>query len=266
MSFTNQLDDAINTNNSLVCVGLDPVLNKLPEEFKNQEKPFFEFNKSIIDATHDLVCAYKPNSAFYEALGADGVAQLKQTCGHIKKNYPEIPIILDAKRGDIGSTNDGYVEFAYDYLKADAITLHPYIGAKSLEPFLARTDKGCIILCRTTSEGSEEFQSLEAGGKEFYKAVAAAVSGEWNKNGNCLLVVGATYPEVLKEVREIAGEQMTFLVPGIGAQAGDVETALKAGLNNQGKGLVINSSRAIIYSENPRQETENLRNKINSYR
>lgn len=266
MSFLDQLNSLSGKNNSLVCVGLDPVLEKLPEEFRRSEKPFFEFNKSIIDSTHDLVCAYKPNSAFYEALGAEGIQQLKSTCDYIKQNYPEIPIILDAKRGDIGSTNDGYVKFAFDYLATDAITLHPYMGEKSLEPFLARTDKGCIILCQTSNEGADEFQSLEAGGEKLYRTVAKAVAEKWNKNGNCLLVVGATYPEELKEVRNIVGDQMPLLIPGIGTQGGDVEATLKSGLNSNGKGLIINSSRAIIYSENPRQAAKELKNRINKYR
>lgn len=266
MRFLEKLDETVTKNNSLVCVGLDPVLDKLPEEFKTKEKPFLEFNKSIIDTTHDLVCAYKPNSAFYEALGADGIQQLKETCDYIKQNYPEIPIILDAKRGDIGSTNNGYVDFAFEYLKADAITLHPYMGQKSLAPFLARSDKGCIILCQTSNDGADEFQSLETSGEKLYKTIAKSVAEKWNSNGNCLLVASATYPEKLKEIREITGDEMVFLVPGIGTQGGNVETTLKAGLNNKGRGLVINSSRAIIYAENPRQETENLQNQINTCR
>lgn len=266
MNFIELLNRAIDKNNSLVCVGLDPVLEKLPEEFKAKEKSFFEFNKSVIDATQDLVCAYKPNSAFYEALGAEGIQQLKDTCDYIKRNYPEIPIILDAKRGDIGSTNDGYVEFAFSYLQADAITLHPYMGQKSLQPFLDKADKGCVILCQTSNEGADEFQSLEAGGENLYKAVAEAVAKNWNKNGNCLLVTGATYPEELKEIREITGDEMIFLVPGIGAQGGDLEATLNTGLNSSGKGLIINSSRAIIYAESPRLEAENLQKQINRYR
>jgi orotidine-5'-phosphate decarboxylase len=266
MSFNNQLNEAIDKNNSLVCVGLDPVLEKLPEEFRAKEKPFFEFNKSIIDATHDLVCAFKPNSAFYEALGAEGIGQLKETCDYIKQNYPGVPIILDAKRGDIGSTNNGYVQFAFDYLGCDAITLHPYMGQDSLQPFLDRSDKGCIVLCQTSNEGAGEFQSLETSGEKLYQTVAKAVAKKWNKNGNCLLVVGATYPQELSEVRQIVGGELVLLVPGIGAQDGSVEATLKAGLNDKGRGLIINSSRAIIYAENPRKETGNLQNQINQYR
>lgn len=266
MNFIDLLSNAVDKNNSLVCVGLDPVLEKLPEEFKDKEKPFLEFNKTIIDATHDLVCAYKPNSAFYEALGAEGIQQLRDTCDYIKQNYPAIPIILDAKRGDIGGTNEGYVKSAFEYLGCDAITLHPYMGRVSLEPFLNHKDKGCIILCQTSHEGAEEFQSLVSGEDELYKIIAKSVSEEWNVNGNCLLVTGATYPKKIKEVREITGAEMIFLVPGIGAQGGDIEATLKAGLNSNGKGLIINSSRAIIYAENPRKETEKLKSQINQYR
>ncbi len=266
MRFIDKLNAAIDNNNSLVCVGLDPVLEKLPDKFKSAEKPFLKFNKFIVDSTHDLVCAYKPNSAFYEALGADGIIQLKETCDYIKENYSEIPVILDAKRGDIGSTNNGYIAFAFDYLGSDAITLQPYMGQESLQPFLDRSDKGCIILCQTSNEGAGEFQSLEAGGKKLYEIVAKAVSEKWNKNRNCLLVIGATYPEALKSIRQIVGDEMTFLVPGIGAQDGDLEATLKAGLSSDGKGLIINSSRGIIYSENPRQSATDLKNQIHSYR
>jgi orotidine-5'-phosphate decarboxylase len=266
MNFLQKLDAAASKNDSLLCVGLDPDLDKIPEEFKTKEKPLFEFCKYIIHETHDSVCAYKPNSAFFEAFGADGIKQLKDTCDYIKKNFPNIPIILDAKRGDIGNTNLGYTKFAFDYLGCDAITLSPYMGEKSLEPFLDRTDKGCIILCQTSNDGAAEFQSLQANGEELYKAVARAVAEKWNKNGNCLLVTGATYPEELKDIRQITGEDMVFLVPGIGAQGGDLEAILKAGLNGEGKGLVINSSRGIIYSDSPSKAAKELKNQINQSR
>lgn len=266
MNFLEKLDAAADKNNSLVCVGLDPVLDKMPEEFSGSDKPLFEFNKSIIDATYELVCAYKPNSAFYEALGADGLEQLKDTCDYIKNNYTEIPIILDAKRGDIGSTNEGYAHSAFDYLGCDAITLHPYMGQKSLQPFLDRADKGCVILCQTSNEGADEFQGSTLDNEPLFKRVAKAVSEKWNKNGNCLLVVGATYPKELEEIRAITGDEMVFLVPGVGAQGGDLESMLNSGLNSKGKGLIINSSRGIIYSENPRQTAKNLQTQINQHR
>ena len=249
MTFAQKLDNIVDKNNSLLCVGLD------------SNFPQFAFNKHIIDLTHDLVCAYKPNSAFYEARGADGVAELKMTCDYIREHHPDIVIILDAKRGDIGSTNEGYVQFVYQYLQADAVTLHPYLGREALQPFLDQKEKGCIILCRTSNSGAGEFQDLG----NLYKTVAKSVVTSWNTNGNCMLVVGATYPKELAEIRKIVGD-MTLLVPGIGAQGGDVEKTVKAGLNAQGKGMMINSSRGIIFSKDPRQEAEKLRDEINRYR
>lgn len=286
MTFQQKLDKIVKKNKSLVCVGLDSDYEKIPKFLKGKKFPQFEFNKAIIKATADLVCAYKPNSAFYEARGEEGIADLKMTCDFLRKNYPEIPIILDAKRGDIGSSNDGYLKYAFDYLGADAITLHPYLGKEALMPFLARKDKGCIILCKTSNPGAGEFQNLiisqtslptwidrsQVGQAKLYQLVAEKTAKEWNFNQNCFLVVGATYPEELKEVRKIVGE-MTLLVPGIGAQGGDLEKTLKAGLNSKNKGLIINSSRAIIFAssgkdfaEKAREEAERLRKEINQYR
>ena len=251
MNFQQKLDKIVKKNNSLVCVGLD--------------KSDFKFNKAIIDSTCDLVCAYKPNSAFYEAYGVEGIGQLKKTCDYLQKKYPEIPIILDAKRADIGSTNEGYVKYAFDWLGADAITLQPYLGSEAIEPFLDRRDKGCIILCRTSNPGAGEFQDLKAGNKPIYIIVAENVVTKWNVNNNCLLVVGATYPKEMKAIRKIAGD-MTFLVPGIGAQGGDVKKTVMAGLNSKKAGMIINSSRGIIFAKNPREETIKLRDEINKYR
>jgi orotidine-5'-phosphate decarboxylase len=272
MSFHTKLADLIQKNNSLVCVGLDSEISKLPESFRLKGNPQFEFNKAIIDATHDLVSSYKPNSAFYEADGEQGVKELKLTCDYLTSTYPEIPIILDAKRADIGNTNNGYVTHAFDYLKVDAITLHPYLGSEALKPFLARNDKGLIILCRTSNPGAGELQDLQVNGEPLYQIVAKKVSSEWNKNNNCLLVVGATYPEELAEIRKLTGD-MTFLVPGVGAQGGDVEKTIKAGLNSQKAGLIISSSRGIIFASNgddfadrAREETQKLRDEINKYR
>jgi len=272
MSFQDKLNAIIEKNNSLVCVGLDSNFDKLPESMKQKEHPQFEFNKAIIDATHDLVCSYKPNSAFYEAHGEQGIGELKMTCDYINQTYPEIPIILDAKRADIGNTNLGYMKFAYDYLSTDAVTLQPYLGSEALKPFFDKSDKGCIILCRTSNSGAGELQDLQIDGEKLYMIVAKKATEEWNKNNNCLLVVGATYPEELAKIRQITGD-MTFLVPGIGAQGGDIEKTVKAGLNSQKRGLIINSSRGIIFAsgaddfaEKAREETEKLRNEINTYR
>lgn len=272
MTFQQKLDAVVAKNNSLLCVGLDSDVKKLPKHLESEKYPQFVFNKAIIDVTHDLVCAYKPNSAFYEARGAEGITELKMTCDYFHEKYPEIPIILDAKRADIGSTNEGYVTYAFDWLGVDAITLHPYLGREALRPFLDRKDKGCIILCRTSNPGAHEFQDLGTSGESLYKVVARKVVSEWNTNGNCLLVVGATYPEELVEVRKLAGE-MTFLVPGVGAQGGDVERVVRAGLNSKKAGLIISSSRSMIFSsvekdfaERARQKAVKLKDQVNLFR
>lgn len=255
MSFIQKLKNIVKKNNSLVCVGLDPV-----------KPPFFEFNKKIIDQTHQFVCAYKPNNAFYEGKGVRGIDELKKTVDYIKKNYPHVPVILDAKRADIGNTNNGYVEYIYDYLRVDAVTLHPYLGKEALMPFLERKDKGAIILCRTSNPGAGEFQDLKTSGVTLYEYVAKKVSTEWNTYNNCLLVVGATYPAELKRVRVVVGNNMWFLVPGIGAQGGDIKKTVLAGQNSSGTGMIISASRSIIFAKNPQIEARKLRDEINKYR
>ena len=265
MTFQDKLDKLINKNNSLICVGLDSSLEKTHSSINKKRYPLFEFNKVIIEATADLVCAYKPNSAFYEAEGAWGIEQLKMTCDFLKKNYSEVPIILDAKRADIGSTNEGYVKYAFDYLGADAITLHPYLGKEALAPFLEKKDKGFFILCKTSNPGASELQNLIVGKKPIYQIIAQKVIKDWNKNNNCMLVVGATYPKELNIIRKIIGK-MTLLVPGVGAQGGSIKEVVINGQNNQGQGLIINISRSIIYSKNPEKETEKFRQEVNYYR
>jgi orotidine-5'-phosphate decarboxylase len=273
MGFLDKLAAIQAKNNSLLCVGLDPNLDVLPKHLLQNEAPFFEFAKAIIDATADLVCAYKPNSAFYEALGAGGVAELKQICDYINQNYPNVPIILDYKRGDIGNTNNYYTSFAFDYLNVDAITIQPYLGREAVQPYLAKKDKGIIVLCRTSNEGAGEFQDLTVNGKKLYLQVAENVAKDWNGNGNCLLVVGATYPDEMAEIRSLVGDEMTFLVPGVGAQGGDMEATLKAGCNSAGAGLIISSARAILYASNGEDFAEAARavaikthDEINMYR
>lgn len=265
MIFQQKLDAIIAKNNSLVCVGLDSEFEKFPDTVKALPHPQFEFNKTIIDSTHDLVCCYKPNTAFYEARGIEGITDLKLTCDYINEKYPEIAILLDAKRADIGNTNKGYVSFAFDYLKTDAITLHPYLGKEAIQPFLDQSDKGCIILCRTSNPGGGELQDLQINNEPLYMHIAKIVSQDWNGNNNCLLVIGATYPEELKKIRAVAAG-MTFLIPGIGAQGGDLESTLKNGLTQEKTGLIISSSRAIIFADSPRDEAIKLRDEINSYR
>lgn len=231
-----------------LCVGLDPDLSKIPAHITGSiEERISTFNRSIIDATKDVVCAFKPNSAFYEAHGAHGLQILKDTCDYIRYTAPEVPIILDAKRGDIGNTNDGYVAMAFDWLGVDAITVHPYMGKESLAPFLARKNKGIIVLCKTSNEGSGEFQNIDIGIEKMYQKVARAVVAEWNANENCALVVGATYPEELRRVREIAPE-IPLLTPGVGSQGGDLAASVTAAGGN----FILNVGRLIMYAQNPR--------------
>ncbi len=272
MKFADKLEKVVVKNNSLLCIGLDSDFAKIPKHLKKLNHPIFEFNKAIIERTSDLVSCYKPNLAFYQARGERGIKELKLTIDYLKTKYPDVVIILDAKLADIGNTNNGYVEFVFDYLGADAVTLHPYLGSEALLPFLTRADKGCIILCRTSNSGAGELQDLKVEGEPLYKIIARKVVGEWNTNNNCLLVVGATYPQELSEIRQIAGE-MTFLVPGVGAQGGSVETVVKAGLNSKKTGIIVSSSRSIIFADSgenfatvARAQAKALRDEINNYR
>lgn len=248
MEFKRKLAKSWEKSGSLLCIGLDPDTDKMPKVIVEGPEPLFTFNKAIIDATADLVCAYKPNTAFYEAAGLQGIEQLKKTCDYLVDTYPEIPIILDFKRGDIGNTNNYYAQFAFDYLRADAITIAPYMGKEANQAFLDRADKGVIVLCRTSNEGSGEFQELQVGGKMLFQIVAESVLGDWNENNNCALVVGATYPHELAALRKTLGNEALFLIPGVGAQGGDVEATVKAGIDSKGAGVVINASRAILYA------------------
>ena len=275
-TFVSRLEQCWKQDN-FVCVGLDSDYSHLPESMKSLdsvEEALFVFNRDIIDATHDLVCAYKPNAAFYEMQGDAGLRALTRTVRYIKETYLHIPIILDAKRADIGSTNLGYVKAAFDIIGVDAITMHPYLGKEALTPFLARREKGIIVLVKTSNPGSVEFQNLPVGESQepLYQVVARHVASTWNSNGNCALVVGATYPAELKKVRTIVGD-MPILIPGIGAQGGEVAATVIAGKDSRGRGMIINSSRSIIFaSQGPdfaqaaRRATELLRAEINKYR
>ncbi|MCF6174664.1 MAG: orotidine-5'-phosphate decarboxylase [Victivallaceae bacterium] len=270
MNFIEQLNNIWKKNNSLVCVGLDPDLSKMPECVKAHQYPIFDFNKAIIDATADLVCAYKPQAAYYAGQNADD--QLAMTIDYLKENYSEVPVILDVKRGDIGSTAEMYAKEAFERYQADAVTVNPYMGIDTLKPFLDWSDKGVIILCRTSNPSSAEIQELVADDKEIYKHVAGYANSSWNYNNNVLLVIGATYPAELGEVRNLCPD-MPFLVPGVGAQGGDVEQVITNGATADGNGLIINSSRGIIYAgsnekfaDASRQATLALRDMINQYR
>jgi orotidine-5'-phosphate decarboxylase len=265
MRFYEKIEAIQEKHNSLVCVGLDSDVRKLPQKFVNQEYPQFAFNKWIIDQTWDVVSAYKPNVAFYEARGVQGWIELQMTMDYLTQHHSEIVTIADAKRADIGSTNEGYAAAIFDEIGFDSITLHPYLGKEALEPFLSRDDKGCIILCRTSNPGAGELQDLLVDGRPLWEIVAEKVSTQWNKKNNCALVVGATYPEEMKRVRAVVGD-MPFLVPGIGVQGGDVEAVVRAGKNSNGGGMIINSARGIIFAANPRVEAIVLRDEINKYR
>ncbi len=240
------LNRAWDKSNSLVCVGLDPDLKKLPSCVRGKEHPIFEFNRGIIDATASMVCCYKPQIAYYSGQSMD--SDLLMTMDYLKTNYPDIPVILDAKRADIGATTNLYALEAFDRFHADAVTVNPYMGMDAIKPFLDYADKGVVVLCRTSNAGAKEIQEVKTEkGIELYKHVAGLIAGPWNYNGNTLLVAGATFPEELGEIRRIVGD-VPLLVPGIGAQGGDVEKVMKNGLDSRKRGLIINSSRGIIYA------------------
>ena len=268
--FIGRLREAWALNDSLVCVGLDPEPERFPRHLAQAPAAIFEFNRAIIDATADLVCAYKPQFAHYAAVGAE--EQLARTIEYVRKNHPAVQVILDVKRGDIGSTAERYATEAFVRYGADAATVNPYLGTDSLEPFLRHADRGVIILCRTSNPGGRELQELAAPDIPLYQVVAQLAAQRWNARGNCLLVVGATRPAELAQVRALVGD-MPLLVPGVGAQGGDVAQAVKNGQSADGTGLIISSSRAILYASQgedfasaARQATAVLREEINRHR
>ncbi len=255
----------VNEVDSLLCVGLDSRQERLPQLFQQQELPQYAFNRSIIQATHPWVCAFKPNIAFYEAHGETGLLALRRTMAWLRERHPDILTVCDAKRGDVGSTSAAYASAIFDGLGFDAVTLNPWLGRDALAPFLERSDRACIILCRTSNPGAGEFQDLPAGGRPLWQQVALAVSERWNKNGNCMLVMGATRPQELAQARQLVGD-MPFLVPGIGTQGGEVAATLRAGLDAQGGGLIINAARSIIFAADPGAAARALRDEINQER
>jgi orotidine-5'-phosphate decarboxylase len=240
---------------SLLCVGLDSQLDRLPARFEGDQ---FAFNRWIIEETHPYVSAYKLNMGFYEANGLAGWRALKQTVDYLRECYPDILTICDAKRGDINFTSSAYAQAIFDELGFDSVTLNPYMGSDALQPFLERQDKGCIILCRTSNAGAGEIQDLQVDGKPLWQVVAEKVAHEWNQNQNCMLVVGAIYPQELQQVREIVGD-MTLLIPGIGAQNGDLEQVLAVGLNRQNAGVILTTSRAVIFDAQPAEAVQRFR-------
>jgi orotidine-5'-phosphate decarboxylase len=244
---TQQLIDQIQPKKSFLCVGLDVDLNKIPQHLLETEDPIFEFNKAIIDATHDLAVAYKPNTAFYEAYGIKGWLSLEKTISYINENYPDIFTIADAKRGDIGNTSSMYAKAFFEDLNFDSVTVAPYMGKDSVEPFLAFEDKHTIMLALTSNEGAFDFQTLNVNGTELYKQVLET-SKTWKNSHNLMYVVGATKAEYFTEIRKIIPDSF-LLVPGVGAQGGSLSEVCKYGMNAN-VGLLINSSRAIIYASN----------------
>ena len=232
-----------------LCIGLDSDFEKIPEAARKDSvrETVVAFNRAIIDATHDLASSYKLNSAFYESHGDEGWKALRETIQYINEVAPEVPVILDAKRGDIGNTNEAYAVSFFDHLHVDAVTVHPYFGRESLAPFFERSDKGVIVLCRSSNLGAGEIQDLEIAGEPLYKVIARLAAEKWNGNGNCCVMVGATYPTELAEVRAVVGD-MPILIPGVGAQNGDLEKTVKAGKDSRGRGMIISASRAIIFA------------------
>ncbi|QDF99092.1 orotidine-5'-phosphate decarboxylase [Azoarcus sp. DD4] len=245
MHFMTALQAAWQQRDSLLCVGLDPDPAKFPAHLQGRPDAIFEFCAAIVDATADLVCCFKPQIAYFAARRAED--QLEALIDHIHACHPNVPVILDAKRGDIGSTAEQYAVEAFERFKADAITVNPYMGRDSVDPYLAYPDKGVILLCRTSNPGGSDLQFLDVGGEKLYERVARLVAEDWNASGNCGLVVGATFPAEIARVRALTGD-MPLLVPGIGAQGGDIEATVKAGRSASGGGLMINSSRAILYA------------------
>lgn len=251
--------------NSLLCVGLDSDYKRIPQRFRNYEYPQFIFNRWIIEQTHAHVSAYKPNIAFYEARGPRGLTALRMTMEYLQANHPDIVTVCDAKRADIGSTSEAYAESIFDNYGFDMVTLSPYMGRQALSPFLNRADKGSIILCRTSDSGSGELQQLLVDGVPLWQVVAKKVAEEWDEHKNCLLVMGGTYPAEMQAVRALVGD-MPFLVPGLGAQGGDTQAVLQAGLTADKLGLMINSSRSIIFAEDPASAAQAFNAEINQYR
>ncbi len=251
-NFFQQVAQVRDRNQSLLCVGLDTDPLRIPQILQNDPDPVFSFNREIIDATSDLVCCYKPQIAYYGGAGAE--ESLVRSIAYAKQKG--VPVLLDAKRGDIGSTAEMYAKEAFQRFNADAVTINPYMGLDSMKPFLDFAEKGIFILCRTSNPGGSDLQNLVlADGKRLYEHVAELAVTDWNQNDNIALVVGATRPEEIADIRKITGE-MTFLLPGVGAQGADIESLMKSG---RGGEMIINSSRGIIYASDKRDFVQQAR-------
>ncbi|NYT64042.1 orotidine-5'-phosphate decarboxylase [Alcaligenaceae bacterium] len=246
MIFTQKLEHAWATSNSMLMVGLDPDPQRFPAELQGRPDAIFEFCRAIVDVTAQYACGVKPQIAYFSAQRAED--QLEALCEYILEHHPGLPIVLDAKRGDIGSTAEQYAREAYERYQADAVTVSPYMGFDTIEPYLAWKSKGVIVLCRTSNKGGSDLQFIQSkDDTPLYLHVAGLVADKWNTNGQCALVVGATFPDEIAKVRARVGD-MPLLVPGIGAQGGDIVSTVKAGCDSRGLGMMINSSRAILYA------------------
>ena len=255
-SFIDRLARRWEQAGSLLCIGLDPDPARLPASLRDSPDAIYAFCREIADSTADLVCAFKPQFAYFASARAE--AQLERLLAHLRERHPDVPVILDVKRGDIGATAEHYAREAFERYGADAVTLSPYMGRDSIEPFLAYADRGAFLLCRTSNAGGADLQMLDVGGEPLYHRVARLAYGDWNRGGQLGLVVGATYPAELAAVRALVGE-MPLLVPGIGAQGGDIAASVSAGQTPAGAGMVINSSRAILYAGDGLDFTEQAR-------
>jgi orotidine-5'-phosphate decarboxylase len=254
MSFIKKLNAAWASSQSLLMVGLDPDMTRMPAELKGKPDAIFQFCKQVIDATAPFVCGFKPQIAYFAAEGAE--RQLEDLCAYLREQYPHLPLVLDAKRGDIGATATQYAKEVFGRYGADAVTVSPYLGADSVDPYLEWEDRGVIVLCRTSNPGGSDLQFLMTDGVPLYLRVAELVANKWNKTGQCGLVVGATFPNELAAVRKAVGDSLPLLVPGIGAQGGDIAATCAAGCNSQKTGMMINSSRAILYAKGAGHWTE----------
>ncbi len=257
MKFKERISQLVRDRKSLICVGLDTDIEKIPEHLKSEKDPILEFNQHIINATSDICIAYKPNLAFYESLGSQGWETLKAT---IKAVPEDVPVIVDAKRGDIGNSSRMYAQAIFDYLGADGTTVSPYLGEDSLAPFFEYKDKFAFVLALTSNPSSQDFQLLDCGGRLLYQIVAETVQ-KWNKNDNLGLVVGAPHPDKIKELRDISGN-LPFLIPGVGAQGGDLEASAKYGTDNGKSIALINVSRSVIYASDGPDFAEKAREEV----
>jgi orotidine-5'-phosphate decarboxylase len=245
MTFTERLHRRWTDADTLLCIGLDPDPSRFPAHLRDRDDAILAFCTAIADATAEFACAFKPQIAYFAAQRAED--QLEELIAHLRRAHPQVPVILDAKRGDIGATAEQYAREAFERYRADAVTLSPFMGFDSVQPFLAYPGRGAFLLCRTSNPGGDDLQMLDLGGEKLFERVARLAAGAWNGTGQLGLVVGATYPAELARVRALVGD-LPLLVPGVGAQGGDIDATVQAGQTAAGSGLAINSARAILYA------------------